>query len=118
MTDETNDKPAGDEAERPQGKEVGKDEERTPPPKTSGSEHERPSESLPVEPVPSEPDSKAQPAVASSEKPTPPKAAPTAGSKPMAGEKPVAAKKGPVITSDISGDSLIDQPRSASRSSE
>jgi len=111
MTDETNDTPADDEAERPQGKEVGKDEERTSPPKTSGSEQERPSESLSVEPVPSEPGSKAQPAVASSEKPTPPKAAPTAGSKPTTGEKPAAAKKGPVITSDIAGDFLIDRIR-------
>lgn len=53
--------------------------------------------------VPGEP---AKPATPGAEKPAPPKAAPPAGHKPAP-----PAKKGPVITVDITGDALIDRIR-------
>src|SRR5262245_1923637 len=50
----------------------------------------------------------APPKAAAPEKPSPPKAAAPAGHKP--GEKPAApAKKGPSLTTDISGDPFIDK---------
>lgn len=48
----------------------------------------------------------AKPSAPAAEKPAPPKAAPAAGHKP-----PPPAKKGPVITIDITGDALIDRIR-------
>jgi NADH-quinone oxidoreductase subunit C len=43
------------------------------------------------------------------EKGAPPKAAPAAGHKPAEGAKPPPAKKGPTITTEITGDPLIDR---------
>jgi NADH-quinone oxidoreductase subunit C len=49
------------------------------------------------------------PRAAAGEKGAPPKAAPAAGHKPAEGAKPPPAKKGPIITTDITGDPLIDR---------
>jgi NADH-quinone oxidoreductase subunit C len=52
------------------------------------------------------PEAQAKPTTPAAEKPAPPKAAPAAGHKPAP-----PAKKGPVITVDITGDALIDRIR-------
>lgn len=51
----------------------------------------------------------APPRAPASEKATPPRAAPAAGHKPAEGAKPAPTKKGPTITTDITGDPLIDR---------
>ena len=71
--------------------------EKPAPPKAAGSPASG-SENVPGEP--------AKPATPGAEKPAPPKAAPAAGHKPAP-----PAKKGPVITVDITGDPLIDRIR-------
>ncbi|HSE38352.1 MAG TPA: NADH-quinone oxidoreductase subunit C [Blastocatellia bacterium] len=71
--------------------------EKPAPPKAAGSPASG-SENVPGEP--------AKPATPGADKPAPPKAAPAAGHKPAP-----PAKKGPVITVDITGDPLIDRIR-------
>jgi NADH-quinone oxidoreductase subunit C len=51
----------------------------------------------------------APPRAATGEKPAPPKAAPAAGHKPAEGAKAPPAKKGPTITTEITGDPFIDR---------
>ncbi|HVG21060.1 MAG TPA: NADH-quinone oxidoreductase subunit C [Blastocatellia bacterium] len=51
----------------------------------------------------------APPRAAAGEKAAPPKAVPAAGHKPAEGAKPPPAKKGPTITTEITGDPFIDR---------
>lgn len=101
MTDETKDTPPD------QGNEsAGEKSPSKPEDKTAGTESsEKPESAAPpkTEPVSAE---ATPPSAPAAEKPAPPKAAPAAGSKPAP-----PARKGPVITVDITGDALIDHIR-------
>ena len=110
MTDEVNDKPAGEDADLARGKEPEKADSHTQLPAGSPvAEDQSRVEAAPSE-ITSSPGEATGPSTgAAGDKPAPPKAAPRADLKPVAGEKAVPAKKGPVITQEISGDSLIDR---------
>jgi NADH-quinone oxidoreductase subunit C len=111
MTDEPNDKPAGENADRARGNEPNKADSQTPlPAEAVASDDQRPTKAPPSEATSVEADSKPQSPKAVADKPVPPKAPPKADHTPAAGDK-VPAKKGPVITHDITGDSLIDRLR-------
>ncbi|HWO00625.1 MAG TPA: NADH-quinone oxidoreductase subunit C [Blastocatellia bacterium] len=106
MTDEINDKPITEKAEGSEGKD---------PDKASGASTTAvggsSSDESRGEPPAASSDRDAKPAGSDTErdKTAPPKAAPRADHKPVAGERTPPAKKGPVITSDISDDSLVDR---------
>jgi NADH-quinone oxidoreductase subunit C len=93
--------PAGDSGETPQEpseKPTLPLTEKPAPPKAAGSTAGGSGKTPPEAP--------AKPTTSAAEKPAPPKAAPPAGHKPAP-----PAKKGPVITVDITGDALIDRIR-------
>ena len=104
MTDEVKDQPPGEDANLNRGKEPEKSDSSSQSP--AGSPVSTGSEAVPSETSLDE--AKGESPRGVSDKPAPPKAAPRADVKP-AGEKPPPAKKGPVITQQISGDPLIDR---------
>lgn len=111
MTDEFNDKPASDDADGVKGKKPDNPDSSTQPsPGTRGSEDEIRVDAPTAVGSSSENDEKAKAAdVIGDKKGSPPKAAPTSDHKAAAVEKTSPVKKGPVITSDIAGDSLVDR---------
>ncbi|MEK6301629.1 MAG: NADH-quinone oxidoreductase subunit C [Acidobacteriota bacterium] len=112
MTDESNDKPAGEDAERVPSEQT--DQAESPSQPKAGASAPEDKDTAGVSPgqgAPSGGDSKSVSAEAVGDKPAPPKAAPRADHKPAAGEKLAPAKKGPVITSEIVDDVLIDRIR-------
>lgn len=109
MTDEFNDKPASEDADGAEGKKPDKADAAALP-RAGGSEDESRVAAPNAVVGSSEHDAKAKAAdVVGDKKASPPKAAPTPDHKALTGEKTPPVKKGPIITSDISGDSLVNR---------
>lgn len=111
MTNEFKDKPAEEDADAAKGKKLDlPDVSARPPAGKPGSEGEGRTEAPTAVGGAAEQDPKSNAAdVVGEKKALPPKAAPTTEHKPPPGEKAAPVKKGPVITSEISGDSLVDR---------
>ena len=109
MIDDINDKKVNESAEGPQGKDPASADASSPPPVDESSSEESRVEPPVTVAASSERDAKTKSAEVVADRPVPPKAAPRAEHKPAAGEKAPPPKKGPVITSDISGDSLVER---------
>ncbi|MFY9608080.1 MAG: NADH-quinone oxidoreductase subunit C [Blastocatellia bacterium] len=111
MTNELNDKSASEDADGATGKKADNADASTQPPSIARSSEDESSVDAPIAAVgassENEPQTKAD--VVGEKKASPPKAAPTADHKAASGEKTPPIKKGPVITSGISGDSLVNR---------
>ena len=110
MTDEPNDKPAGEETESVPSDQADKAKTPSQPSATTPANKDKTGE-LPGQTSASVAEPKLSPADPVGDKPAPPKAPPKADHKPVSGEKPAPAKKGPVITSDITDDPFIERIR-------
>jgi NADH-quinone oxidoreductase subunit C len=110
MTDEFKDRPVSEDADGAEAKKPDKaDASAGPLLGTPTSEDETRIEAATPIGGSSEQDAKAKAAdvVVGEKKAAPPKAGPTADQRPASGEKTPPIKKGPVITEEISGDSLV-----------
>ena len=112
MTDEPNDKPAGEDAKPVPSEQADKAKSPSQPitSATTPADKDKAGE-LPAQTSASVTEPKSPSADPAGDKPTPPKAPPKADHKPVSGEKPAPVKKGPVITSDIADDPFIDRIR-------
>jgi NADH-quinone oxidoreductase subunit C len=109
MTDEINDKPVSEGAEGDEGKDREKADGSSATPVGASSSEESRVEPPATVAASSERGAKVESSDVGGDRPAPPKAAPRADHKPAAGERTPPAKKGPVITLDISGDSLVER---------
>lgn len=109
MTDEVNDKPASEDADRARGKEPEKADSHSQLTAGSPSDDQGRVEVAPSEVKSPQGEAEGPSSGAVGDKPAPPKAAPRADLKPAVGEKATPARKGPVITQEILADSLIDR---------